>query len=686
MKIIKMTVLFFFLLALVGSASAIPYSIQNMNGDLKLYINTSGVTTDKIIIDPYNSTPQDPGAVFDVYEDDFENYINISYGAALSRNSTHLDFITPDETGQITHPSIIDFKTPWNGHRYWLAATPYYHHSGLLENPCLYASDDGYTWVVPENITNPLSEAGVNTFNSDVELCYNDTSDELYIYWRYTNSTATTYKLKTFDGETVSNEQVLFSMPDDGVTCDSDKSMSILRVDGVYHWWAMNEDSSSDYVYRNSTNGINWSESAEFIPDNPTSLPVWHLDVQYINSEYVMLMFSGDDLFLASSPNLVDDWIIYPTPILKARSTSGTWDSLLYKSTFCYDETTGKFRMWYGGLDASDNWYIGYTDYPYATLLTALKHMDLCVPRTVAANTSVSNGKLTISADYIGTAQKFSQGNYIITSNISNGTMMFARDMATTATFSGIKMLSTTKVNYYSIVGNGTAFTSSESTVHIDNNAHVFRHYANGSSDVDFANKWTNGDTVSTALSRRLWLSSNIICDKIIVYNGSISTSVPTLEINRSGGNYYSIDTPTSSILEVDGASIGVTNNSQTLNVLPAYLPNFTSVSVSGTAPTSIHFQDNSIGDFDTWYWDFENDGIIDSTKRNPVHTYGKAGTYTVNLTVQNEYGNFSTVKTDYITVSEPAKQSTDYFSSQYFNTIFNTFYRYLFQLPMRLI
>jgi len=111
----------------------------------------------------------------------------------------------------------------------------------------------------------------------------------------------------------------------------------------------------------------------------------------------------------------------------------------------------------------------------------------------------------------------------------------------------------------------------------------------------------------------------------------------------------------------------------------------FNSSIQTGNAPLSIQFHDMSV-DADNHYWDFENDGIIDSTKQNPVHTYGKAGTYTVNLTVQNEYGNFSTVKTDYITVSEPAKQSTDYFSSQYFNTIFNTFYRYLFQLPMRLI
>lgn len=54
----------------------------------------------------------------------------------------------------------------------------------------------------------------------------------------------------------------------------------------------------------------------------------------------------------------------------------------------------------------------------------------------------------------------------------------------------------------------------------------------------------------------------------------------------------------------------------------------------------------------DAYYWDFENDGTIDSTKRNTTHVFTNPGIYTVNLTVRNELGNFSKVKTDYITVN----------------------------------
>lgn len=80
----------------------------------------------------------------------------------------------------------------------------------------------------------------------------------------------------------------------------------------------------------------------------------------------------------------------------------------------------------------------------------------------------------------------------------------------------------------------------------------------------------------------------------------------------------------------------------------------YSTSSTIGAAPLKVRFSESGT-EAQVFRWDFENDGIIDSTKQNPVHTYGKAGTYTVNLTVQNEYGNFSTVKTDYITVSAPA-------------------------------
>ncbi|AKB37165.1 cell surface protein [Methanosarcina siciliae C2J] len=85
----------------------------------------------------------------------------------------------------------------------------------------------------------------------------------------------------------------------------------------------------------------------------------------------------------------------------------------------------------------------------------------------------------------------------------------------------------------------------------------------------------------------------------------------------------------------------------------PEPVAEFTADVTSGTAPLTVNFTDQSTESPTSWAWDFENDGVVDSTEQNPSYTYESAGNYTVNLTVANTAGSDSEVKTDYITVSE---------------------------------
>ena len=81
----------------------------------------------------------------------------------------------------------------------------------------------------------------------------------------------------------------------------------------------------------------------------------------------------------------------------------------------------------------------------------------------------------------------------------------------------------------------------------------------------------------------------------------------------------------------------------------------FTTDTSSGSAPLSVQFTDFSTGYAITGRaWDFDDDGTIDSTEQNPVHTYTAAGTYTVNLTITNAAGSSTEVKTAYVTVTGP--------------------------------
>ncbi|MEL6524684.1 MAG: PKD domain-containing protein, partial [Chloroflexota bacterium] len=66
--------------------------------------------------------------------------------------------------------------------------------------------------------------------------------------------------------------------------------------------------------------------------------------------------------------------------------------------------------------------------------------------------------------------------------------------------------------------------------------------------------------------------------------------------------------------------------------------------SVSGEiAPVEVTFTDTSQGEITGWEWDFNDDGVTDSTTEDPVHTYIEAGTYEVTLTVTGPGGSTTT-------------------------------------------
>lgn len=91
-----------------------------------------------------------------------------------------------------------------------------------------------------------------------------------------------------------------------------------------------------------------------------------------------------------------------------------------------------------------------------------------------------------------------------------------------------------------------------------------------------------------------------------------------------------------------------VDSGTHTINITDSGIPiqSFSSSSTSGKVPLTVTFNDTSIIKSDKWYWDFESDGKIDSTQKDPVYVFTHTGTYSVNMTVHNSNGNFSCIKT----------------------------------------
>ena len=83
----------------------------------------------------------------------------------------------------------------------------------------------------------------------------------------------------------------------------------------------------------------------------------------------------------------------------------------------------------------------------------------------------------------------------------------------------------------------------------------------------------------------------------------------------------------------------------------------FNASPLGGEVPLTVRFTNKSLGTVDTYAWDFDNDGNVDSTEFSPKHVYSSAGTYSVKLTLKDGSGAEldSKTRTGYVTAIDPA-------------------------------
>ncbi len=77
----------------------------------------------------------------------------------------------------------------------------------------------------------------------------------------------------------------------------------------------------------------------------------------------------------------------------------------------------------------------------------------------------------------------------------------------------------------------------------------------------------------------------------------------------------------------------------------------FIGTPTSGTAPLNVQFTDQSSGNITSYAWDFNNDGRIDSTMKDPTYIYRNTGLYTVKLIINGSDGIDEEIKERYINV-----------------------------------
>jgi hypothetical protein len=92
-----------------------------------------------------------------------------------------------------------------------------------------------------------------------------------------------------------------------------------------------------------------------------------------------------------------------------------------------------------------------------------------------------------------------------------------------------------------------------------------------------------------------------------------------------------------------------------TPNPCQAPIANFHAAPTTGSRPLTVVFTDTSIAigcEITSWQWDFDKNGVTDSTMQNPTMTFTQRGNYDVRLTVTSAGGSNSTVVNNYIHVT----------------------------------
>ena len=309
-------------------------------------------------------------------------WMGTAQAAGLSNAASPQDvptyYVPDDET---VHPDVVVFTNAWNGYKYWMAMTPYSDGNDDYENPSIVASNDGATWEVPAGLTNPvIAFPGGAAFNSDPDLIYNSATDELWMYYRDSPGVCTangTVKLtKSSDGVTWGSSATVLS----GFNTCSMLSQSIVKVGSTYYMFAVNAGTSVSifpfYIDRyTSSDGETWG-SAQRVTEIPDNRIIWHINVDYVDSEYRMIASSftsatsattGDLSFYTSSNGM--QWNYYPTLAMTRRS--GQWDAGLYRTTISYVGDT--MDVWYSATTSpAANYFIGYTTSAYSIFLSNL--------------------------------------------------------------------------------------------------------------------------------------------------------------------------------------------------------------------------------------------------------------------------------------------------------------------------
>lgn len=260
---------------------------------------------------------------------------------------------------QLTHPSVYDFQSEWNGYRYWMAYSPYPNANGEEENPCIAVSNDLLYWETPYGLANPIADNEETSCNElkDPHIVYRDDLDRLEMWYlgRVSenlggdNTSLLLMRKHSVDGIHWSTYEIMAST--------QYLSPTIIWVDGKYQMWAIGYDlwnTAGDFTYQESFDGVTWSDpqrcSIDGIEDGHD---LWHGSVSLTDRGYEFVYIDNTDK-QEIYRTISSDGITFNKPEVIIEN-GGYWDYLYRPMLLKNDDG---YYCFYGVVSKANEWYV----------------------------------------------------------------------------------------------------------------------------------------------------------------------------------------------------------------------------------------------------------------------------------------------------------------------------------------
>lgn len=275
---------------------------------------------------------------------------------------------TPEGSGQVVHPGVVEFASPWNGYNFWMANTPYPMSDKQYELPIVLVSNDGQNWQEPPGIQNPIETWDGSVYYPDTDLFFDSASNQLWMYYLSSAPGTTRYYRRTSsNGVDWSARQEVMSLPYE----DRILSPAVLHNGTEYVLYGVRHKDRT-VARATSADGITWSAlTACTSSGSPQGqIGFWHCDVSYdaddgkyylwaTDSERIYLYESSDGLAFSFVKTLLAP-VDYEAP---GEDADAPWASKrLYRPAVSRAEI-GYYRLWFGTISRGGiECRTGYTD------------------------------------------------------------------------------------------------------------------------------------------------------------------------------------------------------------------------------------------------------------------------------------------------------------------------------------